>query len=1259
MIKQLKIATALLLAVTGNAAAQFCAVPTAPASPQPQNQPPSACQSAPKPCEKCTKSPCYVAFGNYTTDATDLNIGTAGFPLLVSRDYDSSRMVDGPSGIGWFSSMTPRLYYATYLFSAPSTYTREADINMPDGTQFRFTANADGTFAAPAGRYDTLVKNADGTFTLTLQHSWSKLQFRADGALTSMADDFGNRIDFTYDAAGRTQRIADAAGSGRYVDVTWDSSTGRISTVTDFTGRQVKYVYGVDGTLLSVADPMASHDSMTSTNYTYVAGRFVPLLSTITDRWSRLISQLAWDANDRLMSYTDGTYNDSNPPSSIGEKYRYAYFPNGVPGDSRPFTTKSNSLGTLTYYYTSTGLVNARATYDSSGQLASKTDDFGTSTYDYAAFGQLAAVTRGSVTWKYTYDVSFPFRVSTSIPYDSQTQLRSTKWQGTKFEYAALGPNGAAVLTSVKRYRNDNVTLDLVATYQYDTAGRITYYTDQNGVVSHYEYNAAGDQTKDEVLGGVSHTYQYDSLGRLTSQTDASGHTTSVTYDLADRPLTLTLPPPNNYTPAFTMTYAYDSYDSATGLVFTTFTDPNNRTSRMGYDALGHLIQSTDSLGNTTRCGYQYDLLRTVTDANGNVTTYTYDLNRQWLATTFDDGAVESRTIGAKGTVFSVTDRRGIVTSFVYDEFARLTKRTGGNAVEFYQYDGQNLMSATDRRDSSAVPYQFTYDSSFRLASEGRFSEETISYSYIASGNLIHGYTVTAPAGSHGPTQTVTYGRDSAGRIGAIDWSGTSPNGFAISYTPTGAYSTITFPNGQTRTYTYDNQDRTLSVTNTHPSAGDMAKFVYGYDQNYAGASGTMLGQLTSVSTTAAPAANQVLGETHYSYDAAYQLTRADYPTGFEAWTYDAIGNRTSRSTQSSTLPYTYYKNGTNPNNGHRLRTDGAGPGDYLYDANGNFVGKGTPGGYVWDEFNRLASADGVVYGYDYAGQRAVITTYFATTRYVHVGSKIVRARDTSTGAVTDYVYAPGIDEPLATRASNGTITYYDVDGLGSVVASNDSAGNVVGGVAFSPWGEPRSASDFFGYTGRETASGGLWYYRARYYNPFVGRFISEDPIRALGPGSPPEYTYGANNPLSFRDPMGLAKVSFQRHNPNETVVQQAIQLPRVCHGQNSCTNFLNTSVDCACFECVANEYHMEIAVVIQYDMFLSRQGAPSGDPTWQQHESVHLDDVRQSLEQYLAGWEAAAYQDLASCRRGCQTVNKTVRTVVDQAAKNSQTKQH
>ncbi|HXH92278.1 MAG TPA: DUF6531 domain-containing protein, partial [Thermoanaerobaculia bacterium] len=177
----------LLMLIAAPLFATFCVPPGTPAQPPPPDPTLPVCE--PAACHSCSTSPCYAKSGTYVNDFTDLQIPTAGmYSLTVSRRYDSSRPADGPLGVGWSSSLTAHLYYATYLVSAPSTYSYEADVVMPDGVIYRFTTNG-SAFTPPSGRYDTLVRNADETYSLTLQHTRSVYRFNTDGSLASLTDD--------------------------------------------------------------------------------------------------------------------------------------------------------------------------------------------------------------------------------------------------------------------------------------------------------------------------------------------------------------------------------------------------------------------------------------------------------------------------------------------------------------------------------------------------------------------------------------------------------------------------------------------------------------------------------------------------------------------------------------------------------------------------------------------------------------------------------------------------------------------------------------------------------------------------------------------------------------------------------------------------------------------------------------------------------------------------------------------------------------
>ena len=119
----------------------------------------------------------------------------------------------------------------------------------------------------------------------------------------------------------------------------------------------------------------------------------------------------------------------------------------------------------------------------------------------------------------------------------------------------------------------------------------------------------------------------------------------------------------------------------------------------------------------------------------------------------------------------------------------------------------------------------------------------------------------------------------------------------------------------------------------------------------------------------------------------------------------------------------------------------------------------------------------------------------------------------------------------LLYRNHRGMITRSDAlgtrtllsDALGSTLALTDPAGSVLARYTYEPFGTTTvtgSAFSPYQYTGRENDDTGLYYYRARYYNPVLQRFISEDPIGFRGGIN--VYSYVGNNPAGSRDPLGL-----------------------------------------------------------------------------------------------------------------------------------------
>lgn len=181
---------------------------------------------------------------------------------------------------------------------------------------------------------------------------------------------------------------------------------------------------------------------------------------------------------------------------------------------------------------------------------------------------------------------------------------------------------------------------------------------------------------------------------------------------------------------------------------------------------------------------------------------------------------------------------------------------------------------------------------------------------------------------------------------------------------------------------------------------------------------------------------------------------------------------------------------------------------------------------YTWDAQNHLKQIDAgtsASFVYDPFGRRKSKTVAGITTTLLYDETNPVQEQ---IGATTANSLTGGADEVFQRTDSSGARSFLS-DALGNTVALTDGVGLVQTSYTFEPFGNTNASghanSNTFGYTAREldSTSLNLYFYRARYYNSVLQRFISEDPVEFDG-GDFNLYAYVGNNPTNLIDPSRL-----------------------------------------------------------------------------------------------------------------------------------------
>jgi RHS repeat-associated protein len=387
------------------------------------------------------------------------------------------------------------------------------------------------------------------------------------------------------------------------------------------------------------------------------------------------------------------------------------------------------------------------------------------------------------------------------------------------------------------------------------------------------------------------------------------------------------------------------------------------------------------------------------------------------------------------------------------------------------------------------------YDNRYRANSFSDPFLYGISYNYDSVGNR------TALKVNGATYATYTY--DATNRLTAL--KDNANLAFNYSYDAANRLTSRSAPNGLTTSYSYDDLNRLSSLMHTS-GATTLSGNLYTYNN-----ASNISSWITQTSQRA------------YTYDAADRLTGVtNFESPTESYTYDAVGNRTA-SHLSASYAYEPFNKLTSTANA-----------TYSYDSNGNVISKTDSLGtsmFAYDEENRLTQVTipngrTVNYKYDGLGQRIQRTTNGgANERYVYEGADVLIDLNSDGSVTTTYLNDRGIDNHLRQISSTSGVLYYLTDHLRSTSALADANGSLVESDAYDSFGNgPGSGLTRYTYTGREYDSDTkLFYSRSRWYDPQLGRFLSEDPITFIGGLN--HFVYADNDPTDKIDPWGLQEL--------------------------------------------------------------------------------------------------------------------------------------
>jgi len=782
--------------------------------------------------------------------------------------------------------------------------------------------------------------------------------------------------------------------------------------------------------------------------------------------------------------------------------------------------------------------------------------------------------------------------------YDAQGRLVSVtgpyEQGGTptiRFEYHLPGPGTPiawAMTRQLDRYRDAGDTIDTVQLV--DGLGRVLQTKRDASVfqaapgIAEDVMVASGRSVYDCVGRAVQTFYPVtgplSTLGMLntTDPTDRNGDAVPpvrTTYDVLDRVTSETLP--NGAKSEITRALGPDR--EGTTRFETVVKDPNQNERHTYQDVRGvttgieQFNTRADGTDETIWTSYLYDAMRqlsTITDANGNETSYAYDLLGRTTSQdspdsgmtrwTYDSAsnviAKTTANLAAEGSSISYEYDQNRLTAVRYPDFpennvtyvygtagasqnraGRVVRVTDGSGSEEYSYGrlGETVKRVKTVRDFTSGAQQPSYVTGYNYDSFGRLQD------------------MVYPDG-----ERLDYQYDSGGRVSRVvgEKAGRSYEYVhGLFYDEFENRTYMETGNGVRTRYMYDPLSRRLSDLRSVTPAGKVFQAVdYAYDDV-----GNVLSLRNNVAVGSDSERQGPITQT-FTYDRLYRLTEAsgtyEYaPKKFSRYSldvaYDSISNITAKnqahdlvqsSGQTATQRKTSYAWDYQYSAGQPHAATSIGDRRSTYDLNGNQLGfedttSGTRRTIQWDEENRIRSISDngqqSSYKYNAAGERVVKRGPQGQTVYVNQSFAVRNGTEQ-----TKHIF---LGDSLLTsklvkdRSPESESYYYHSDHVGSSNYVTDARGQVLEHSEYFPFGEPwveertNTQSTPYRFTGKELdEETGLYYYGARYYDPQTSLWQSTDPIvqqpgsvRSARPSDLSVYAYARQNPLKYNDPDG------------------------------------------------------------------------------------------------------------------------------------------